>query len=53
MLHRVWRYRLNAEKDSVAYLLAQDLKGTTALDIGANKGIYIFTTKECAGQLVD
>lgn len=50
MLHRVWRYRLNAEKDSVAYLLAQELEGTTVLDIGANKGIYTYWMSRKVGK---
>lgn len=42
MLQRIWRYRLASEKDSVAYLLEQDLEGATVLDIGANRGIYTY-----------
>lgn len=42
MLHRFWRYRRRSERSSVQYLLAQDLTGTTVLDIGANKGIYSY-----------
>ena len=42
MLHRAWRYRLNTERDEVGFMLAQDLRGKTAVDIGANTGIYSY-----------
>ena len=41
-LHRIWRYRLNTEKDSIGFLLRQDLFKKTAVDIGGNKGIYSY-----------
>lgn len=49
MLHRVWRYRLREEKESIRYLLNQDLKGKTVLDIGANKGIYTYWMSRSVG----
>jgi len=42
MIHRAWRYRLNTERDEVCFMLAQDLKGKTVVDIGANTGIYSY-----------
>jgi len=42
MIHRAWRYRLNTERDEVCFLLAQDLRGKTVVDIGANTGIYSY-----------
>ncbi|MFP4091475.1 MAG: FkbM family methyltransferase [Cyclobacteriaceae bacterium] len=50
MLHRAWRYRLREEKDSIQYLLSQDLKGKTVLDIGANKGIYTYWMSKHVGS---
>lgn len=50
MLHRIWRYRLASEKDSVQYLLNQDLAGTTVLDIGANRGIYTYWMSKKVGK---
>jgi FkbM family methyltransferase len=49
VLHRVWRYRLRSEKESVKFLLDQDLRGSTLLDIGANKGIYSYWMSKKAG----
>jgi len=42
MIHRAWRYRLNTERDEVGFMLAQDLRGKTVVDIGANTGIYSY-----------
>ena len=42
VLHRAWNYRLKEEKESIRYLLNQDLRGKTVLDIGANKGVYTY-----------
>ena len=50
VLHRAWRYRLREEKESVAYLLDQDLAGKTLLDIGANKGVYTYWMSKKAGR---
>ena len=50
MLHRVWRYRLREEKESIAYLLSQDLLGKTVLDIGANYGIYSYWMSKKVGK---
>jgi FkbM family methyltransferase len=41
-LVRAWRYRLRGEKFGISYLLARDLAGKTAVDIGANRGIYSY-----------
>jgi FkbM family methyltransferase len=49
-LHRAWRYRLRDEKESIKYLLQQNLKGATVLDIGANKGIYTYWMSKKVGK---
>ena len=38
----VARYRLRSEKFGVSFLLSRDLRGKTAVDIGANWGIYSY-----------
>lgn len=50
MLHKFWRYRLNTEKESIHYLLNMDLRGTTAIDIGANYGIYSYWLSKKVGK---
>jgi FkbM family methyltransferase len=40
MLHRAWRYRLRTERDEIDFLLSCDLNGQTAVDVGANRGVY-------------
>ncbi len=49
-LHRIWRYRLNTEKDSIGFLLRQDLLKKTAVDIGGNKGIYSYWMSKVVGE---
>lgn len=41
-LHSAWRYRLRTERFPLSYLLSQNLEGATAIDIGANRGIYSY-----------
>ncbi len=41
-VHRAWRYRLRAERDEIRFLLGRDLEGRTAVDIGANRGVYCY-----------
>ena len=41
-LHRAWRYRLRSERDEIRFLLSRHLQGGTAVDIGANRGIYSY-----------
>ncbi|MFQ5994985.1 MAG: FkbM family methyltransferase [Acidiferrobacterales bacterium] len=41
-LHRAWRLRFIAEKFGVGFLLDRDLAGKTAIDIGANRGVYSY-----------
>lgn len=48
-LHSAWRYRLRTERFPLAFLLGQDLSGTTAIDIGANRGIYSYWLHRCVG----
>ncbi len=50
MVHRFWRYRLRSEKDSIKFLLKQDLLGTTVLDVGAHHGIYSYWMSKKAGK---
>jgi FkbM family methyltransferase len=49
-LHRAWRYRLKSEKFGVSFLRSRDLKGRTAVDIGANLGIYSYWMCRCVGE---
>jgi FkbM family methyltransferase len=44
------RYRLHTEKLELKTLMRLDLKGATALDIGANKGIYCFWMLRAVGR---
>jgi FkbM family methyltransferase len=50
MVSRFWRYRRRTEKESVRFLLAQDLAGATVLDIGANRGIYTYWMSKKVGS---
>lgn len=50
MLHRFWRYRLRTERESVKFLLDQNLTNKTVIDIGANKGIYTYWMSKKAGK---
>jgi FkbM family methyltransferase len=50
MVSRFWRYRRRTEKESVKFLLAQDLAGSTVLDIGANRGIYTYWMSKKVGS---
>jgi FkbM family methyltransferase len=49
-LARCMRYRLHTEKLAIRTLLRLDLEGATALDIGANKGIYCFWMLRAVGR---
>lgn len=49
-LYRFWEFRLRAERESIKYLLDQDLKGTTTIDIGANKGVYTYWMSKAVGK---
>ena len=40
--HRVFRYRFHTEKTQLKNLLNLNLKSTTTIDIGANRGIYTY-----------
>lgn len=48
-LHRAWRYRLRSEKFGVAFLRSRNLRGRTAVDIGANQGIFSYWMSHCVG----
>ena len=49
-LHRAWRYRLISEKFGVSFLLNSNLSGLTALDIGANRGIFSYWMHKKVGS---
>src|SRR5215510_11863394 len=49
-LARCMRYRLHTEKLEIKTLMQLDLRGATALDIGANKGIYCFWLLRAVGN---
>lgn len=49
VLHRCWRFRLRTEASSVRFLMKQDLRGTTALDVGANRGVYSYWLSKQVG----
>ena len=49
MLHRCWRYRFKSEVSSIRFVRNLDLKGTTMLDIGANKGVFSIYMSRAAG----
>jgi FkbM family methyltransferase len=49
-LARCMRYRLHTEKLEIKTLMRLDLKGATALDIGANNGIYCFWMLRAVGR---
>src|SRR5262245_57751500 len=44
------RYRLHTEKLEIKTLMQLELNGATALDIGANKGIYCFWMLRAVGR---
>ena len=46
---RCLRYRLHTERLQLKTLMHLDLKGSTAIDIGANKGIYSFWLSRAVG----
>lgn len=48
-LHRFWKFRLRAEKESIAYVLSRSLENKTVLDIGANKGVYTYWLSKKVG----
>jgi len=49
-LTRCMRYRFHTEKLEIKTLMQLDLRGATALDIGANKGIYCFWLLRAVGH---
>ncbi|PQO43535.1 FkbM family methyltransferase [Blastopirellula marina] len=49
MLARCWRYRLRSEAADIAQLSRFDLQGRTAIDIGANRGIYCYWMSKFVG----
>jgi FkbM family methyltransferase len=49
-LTRCMRYRFHTEKLEIKTLMQLDLRGATALDVGANKGIYCFWLLRAVGH---
>jgi len=49
MLHRFWRFRLLKERHELAFIRSLKLTGATALDIGANKGIFSYWLSSAVG----
>jgi FkbM family methyltransferase len=47
--HRFWRYRLRSERQEIALLMSEKLRGATVLDIGANRGIYSYWMHRAVG----
>ncbi len=41
-LYRAWRFRLYADTYGTSFLLSRELEGKTAVDIGANRGVYSY-----------
>jgi len=50
MLHRCWRLRFRSEVSSIRYLRNGNFRGTTLIDIGANKGVYSIYMARAAGK---
>lgn len=48
-LHRFWKFRLRAEKESLAYVRSRSLEDKTVLDIGAIKGVYTYWLSKKVG----
>lgn len=48
-LHRAWRYRLRSEPLGVQYVLRAGIEGGTAIDVGANHGVYSYWMHHAVG----
>ncbi len=48
-MHRCWRLRFKSEVTCIQYVREKDLRGTTVLDIGANKGVYSIYMSRAVG----
>lgn len=42
MVHRLFRYRWHAERAELRYLLGRDIRGGSAFDVGAHRGVYSY-----------
>lgn len=49
-VHRCLRYRFRTERLQIETLMLLSMKGATAIDIGANKGIYCFWMLRAVGS---
>jgi len=48
--HRIWRFRLKHERQEIAFILNwPELSGSTAVDVGANQGIYSYWMHRAVG----
>jgi len=50
LFHRAWRYRYQADKGGIRFLMEHLHKGDTALDIGAHKGGYTYWMRKSVGS---
>ncbi|MCG8564214.1 MAG: FkbM family methyltransferase [Desulfobacterales bacterium] len=50
LLHSIWHYRYNTEKDDIKFVLGLALEGKTVIDVGANKGIYSYLLCKKVGK---
>lgn len=48
-LHRAFRYRLRTERPCLSLIASLDLAGTTAIDIGAHRGLYAHWMRKAVG----
>ena len=48
--HRFLRYKHRTEADSIKFVQSLDLKGSSVLDIGANRGIYCYFLSRSVGK---
>ena len=49
-LYRAWRFRLYADTYGTSFLLSRELEGKTAVDIGANRGVYSYWMHKKVGS---
>lgn len=49
-IHRAYRYRYHTERQQLKLVLSQNLRGSTVVDIGANRGIYTYWLSRLVGE---
>lgn len=50
LLYRAYKYRYQADKSEIAYLLTKVKKGDVAIDVGAHKGGYTYWMQKAVGD---